>query len=100
VTDTPAAGQERIRVLIADDHALFRRGLIMVLESESDIEVVAEAHELFRLAAVPLRSGLPDPLSTAGRDVVVSLLSGRLRVRGLARHPATLARLHRLLSVS
>jgi DNA-binding NarL/FixJ family response regulator len=41
-----AAGQqqgERIRVIVADDHALFRRGLEMVLESEPDIEVVAEA---------------------------------------------------------
>ena len=34
---------EAIRVLICDDHALFRRGLIMVLESEEGIEVVAEA---------------------------------------------------------
>src|SRR6059058_4337640 len=40
-----AAGTDRIRVLIADDHALFRRGLIMVLEAEPDIEVVAEAQD-------------------------------------------------------
>ena len=33
-----------IRVVVADDHALFRRGLEMVLESEEDIEVVAEAN--------------------------------------------------------
>ena len=45
MTDTPAIGQDRVRVLIADDHALFRRGLIMVLESEPDIEVVAEAQD-------------------------------------------------------
>jgi DNA-binding NarL/FixJ family response regulator len=45
VTDMPAAGLDRIRVLIADDHALFRRGLIMVLEAEPDIEVVAEAQD-------------------------------------------------------
>jgi DNA-binding NarL/FixJ family response regulator len=32
-----------IRVVVADDHALFRRGLEMVLESEDDIDVVAEA---------------------------------------------------------
>jgi DNA-binding NarL/FixJ family response regulator len=32
-----------IRVLICDDHALFRRGLMMVLEDEDDIEVIAEA---------------------------------------------------------
>ncbi len=34
-----------IRVLVVDDHALFRRGLQMVLGSESDIEVVGEASD-------------------------------------------------------
>src|SRR5690606_5643251 len=34
---------ECIRVVICDDHALFRRGLMMVLEDQDDIEVVAEA---------------------------------------------------------
>jgi two-component system NarL family response regulator len=37
--------EETIRVLICDDHALFRRGLMMVLESEDGIEVVAEAED-------------------------------------------------------
>jgi DNA-binding NarL/FixJ family response regulator len=40
----PSAGTgEPIRVLVVDDHALFRRGLQMVLEQEEDIEVVGEA---------------------------------------------------------
>lgn len=34
---------EAIRVLVVDDHALFRRGLQMVLEQEPDIDVVGEA---------------------------------------------------------
>ncbi|HEY5187324.1 MAG TPA: response regulator transcription factor [Actinomycetes bacterium] len=34
---------EPIRVLVVDDHALFRRGLEMVLAQELDIEVVGEA---------------------------------------------------------
>ena len=34
-----------IRVLIVDDHALFRRGLEMVLEQEPDIDVVGEASD-------------------------------------------------------
>jgi DNA-binding NarL/FixJ family response regulator len=38
---SPASDQ--LRVLIADDHALFRRGLDMVLDQEPDIEVVGEA---------------------------------------------------------
>jgi two-component system NarL family response regulator len=32
-----------IRIVVCDDHALFRRGLIVVLEEESDIEVLGEA---------------------------------------------------------
>ena len=43
MTGEPAS--ERLRVLIADDHALFRRGLEMVLDNEPDIEVVGEAHD-------------------------------------------------------
>ena len=39
------ASNDDIRVMICDDHALFRRGLIMVLEAEDDIEVVAEAED-------------------------------------------------------
>jgi DNA-binding NarL/FixJ family response regulator len=36
---------EPIRTLIVDDHALFRRGLEMVLESEPDIELVGQASD-------------------------------------------------------
>lgn len=43
-TDPGSGGApEPIRVLVVDDHALFRRGLQMVLEQEPDIEVVGEA---------------------------------------------------------
>ncbi len=37
------AGQPTLRVMVVDDHALFRRGLQMVLAQEQDIEVVGEA---------------------------------------------------------
>jgi len=36
---------DTIRVLVCDDHALFRRGLNMILDTESGIEVVAEAED-------------------------------------------------------
>jgi len=55
--DAPAA--EPIRTLIVDDHALFRRGLEMVLESEPGIELVGEAgdgEEAVRVAG----ESLPD----------------------------------------
>ena len=43
-TDDPTL-TDVIRVMICDDHALFRRGLRMVLESEDGMEVVAEAED-------------------------------------------------------
>ena len=53
MTDQPAEPEpteqvtsgDPIRVLVVDDHALFRRGLEMVLEQEPDIEVVGEASD-------------------------------------------------------
>ena len=39
------ADGDPIRVLIVDDHALFRRGLEMVLEEQGDIEVVGEGSD-------------------------------------------------------
>ncbi|MFV2068746.1 MAG: response regulator transcription factor, partial [Pirellulales bacterium] len=36
-----------IRVLIADDHAVFRSGLKSLLEKEEDIEVVGETGDGF-----------------------------------------------------
>jgi DNA-binding NarL/FixJ family response regulator len=42
--DTPLHA-EPIRTMIVDDHALFRRGLEMVLDSEPDIELVGQASD-------------------------------------------------------
>ena len=43
MSDKPEGGPETLRVLVCDDHALFRRGLQMVLEQEPDLELVGEA---------------------------------------------------------
>jgi DNA-binding NarL/FixJ family response regulator len=45
---------ERIRLIIADDHALFRRGLVELLREQPDFQIVGEAHsgpEVVRLTA-------------------------------------------------
>jgi two-component system NarL family response regulator len=45
-TDPGVPGEgDPIRVMIADDHALFRQGLRIVLDAEPDLEVVAEASD-------------------------------------------------------
>ena len=36
-------GAEPIRVVIADDHVLYRRGLQMVVSQDEDIDIVGEA---------------------------------------------------------
>jgi DNA-binding NarL/FixJ family response regulator len=41
----PRVVADPIRVLVVDDHALFRRGLEMVLAHEADIDIVGEASD-------------------------------------------------------
>jgi hypothetical protein len=67
-------------------------------DARPHLEVRTDSHRLLDLAGVPLRLGLPDPLTAPGRQVMRALLTGRLRVRGLLRHPVRLMRLNRLLS--
>ena len=45
MTDKAGTGSEKLRVLVCDDHALFRRGLKMVLDEEPDLELVGEASD-------------------------------------------------------
>ncbi len=40
-----AEGEDRIRVLVVDDHEVVRRGLFDFLEGESDLQVVGDAEE-------------------------------------------------------
>lgn len=63
---------DRIRVLIADDHALVRDGTRRILEAEEDLEVVAEASN--GEEAVALTSSLrPD---VAIIDIAMPILDG------------------------
>jgi NarL family two-component system response regulator LiaR len=41
--NTPVEAQDKIRVLVADDHAIIRKGLKAVLELVPDIQIVGEA---------------------------------------------------------
>lgn len=46
----PSAEPSMIRVLLADDHALMRRTLRLLLDEEQDIDVIAEADDLASVA--------------------------------------------------
>jgi DNA-binding NarL/FixJ family response regulator len=43
--DRRSTGAERMRILIVDDHALFRVGMRQIIEREPDVEVVGEAED-------------------------------------------------------
>jgi DNA-binding NarL/FixJ family response regulator len=62
----------KIRVLLADDHELVRGGLRMVLEAESDIDVVSEAGD----GAQALELAIQGNIDLAILDVSMPRMSG------------------------
>ena len=62
----------KTRVLLADDHAVVRSGLKMVLDSEPDIEVVAEAGD----GAEAVRLALSEEIDLAILDVAMPRMTG------------------------
>src|SRR5450755_2725563 len=71
----------KIRILLADDHALVRRGLRMVLDSQPDLEVVAEVGDG---AQAVQRALLPD-VDLAILDVAMPRMTGLAAARQLGR---------------
>ena len=62
----------RTRVLLADDHAVVRRGLRFVLDAEPDLEVVAEAGD----GAEAVERGLDEEVDLAVLDVSMPRMTG------------------------
>ena len=58
--DAPAGGQG-VRVVLAEDHRVVRRGLQLVLDSEPDLEVVAQAGNVDEARSL-VRAHAPDVL--------------------------------------
>jgi DNA-binding NarL/FixJ family response regulator len=70
------------RVLLADDHLVVRRGLRLVLDSEADLCVVAEASD----GVEAVERGLAQPLDLAILDVSMPRLTGIQAARQLLAH--------------
>lgn len=84
-----------VTIALAPGAVTIRNGVV----GSPDIRVEAASDNLIGLSAVPLRLGLPDPMTREGREVNRKLFKGELKVHGLWLHPAKLARLNKLLTV-
>ena len=73
-----------IKVLLADDHAIVRAGLIRIVEESGDIEVVAEASD----GREAVRLGLESPPDVAVVDISMPGLDGlEVALQLLAAYP-------------
>jgi DNA-binding NarL/FixJ family response regulator len=71
----------RIGILLADDHAVVRRGLRLVLESEPDMRVVAEAGD----GAEAVRRAVRDDVDLAVLDISMPGMTGIQAAQELSR---------------
>ena len=75
----------KTRILLADDHAVVRRGLRLVLEAQPDLEVVAEVGD----GAEAVRRGLQEDVDLAVIDITMPRMTGLQATRELHhRRPA------------
>lgn len=70
------------RILLADDHALVRRGVRMILDQQSDLAVVAEAGD----GAEAVRLVRDHDIDLAVLDVAMPRLTGLQAAREISRH--------------
>jgi DNA-binding NarL/FixJ family response regulator len=70
----------KARLLIADDHAMVRRGLRLILDAEPDLEVVAEAGD----GAEAVEAALSEDVDLAVLDIAMPRLTGLQAAHQLA----------------
>ncbi|MEU6803252.1 response regulator transcription factor [Streptomyces neyagawaensis] len=76
----PVASATPIRILLADDHALVRRGVRLILEREPDLRVVAEAGD----GAEAVEAARGQDIDLAVLDIAMPRMTGLQATRALA----------------
>ncbi len=75
-----------VRILVADDHEIVRRGLRLLMTRETDLEVVSEAAD----GAEAVERAIADDIHLAILDVSMPRMTGLQAVRELARRKPAL----------
>ncbi|WP_367223898.1 response regulator [Streptomyces sp. 16-176A] len=78
-TPAPTSAPRPIRILLADDHALVRRGVRLILDQEPDLEVVAEAGD----GAEAIEMARAHEIDLAVLDIAMPRLTGLQATREL-----------------
>jgi len=71
----------KTRIMLADDHAVVRNGLRMVLEAQPDLEVVAEVGD----GAEAVKRGLEEDINLVVMDIAMPRMTGLHAARELHR---------------
>ncbi|WP_169978787.1 MULTISPECIES: response regulator transcription factor [unclassified Microbispora] len=74
-------GSPRTRILLADDHALVRRGLRLILDAEPDLTVVAEAAD----GAEAVEAARSEEIDLAILDIAMPRMTGIQAAREISR---------------
>jgi len=81
----------------------FRRGTVVLhdgLLPRRDLTITTDSEKITSLSLIDIRYGLPVFHDQTGQAVVRDLLGGVTQIQGLVRHPLTLVRLTRLMSIN
>ena len=73
---------KKTQILIVDDHPIFRKGLIHLINEEEDMEVVAEAEDVFSATQV-IKNVLPDMVIV---DITLKNTSGLELIKYINEH--------------
>jgi hypothetical protein len=81
---------------------VFRNGRLVIYDGlviDPKLLITTDSEGMFDLNLIHIRFGLPWYLDAQGRKVLKSLLSGRLKIRGMLTHMGSLTRLTKIMSV-
>ena len=80
----------------------FSRGALLIhngIQTDAGLYILADSGTIMNLSNQRIKWGLPYYFDETGQEIMAAMKSGRLRVKGMLRHFATLIRFSRVMSV-